>query len=188
MMKRRGQAAIESGAPTAGSLRAQAAMEYMVTYGWALLALVFVIALLIGSGAFSVNNFTTAECTFQPDIPCSSFIIYKENGPVGVQTVLAFNISNGLGFPINITNVTYSAAGWGGPGIITADGSPASPVHLSSGQYASFSYNFTGSRQPSERDFKTVYVQLTYYNCRSAANCTGPYTTSGRVSSSIEKR
>lgn len=166
----------------------QAAMEYLVTYGWALLALFFVIALLIGSGAFSVNNFSSQECVFQPDIPCSSFIIYKEPGPTGdLQTVIAFNISNGLGFPVKITNLSYSASGWGGSGVTVFEG-PLTPVSLESGKYASFSYNVTGSSQPSERDFKTVFVKLTYYNCKVPANCTGPYVTTGRISSTVERR
>jgi len=164
-------------------------MEYLVTYGWALLALFFVIALLIGSGAFSVNNFSSQECVFQPDIPCSSFIIYKENNPStgDLQTVIAFNISNGLGFPINITNLSYSASGWGGSGVTVFEG-PLSPVNLASGQSAAFSYNVTGSSQPSERDFKTVFVKLTYYNCKVPADCTGPYVTTGRISSTVERR
>jgi hypothetical protein len=163
-------------------------MEYLVTYGWALLALLFVIALLIGSGAFSISNFTMPECTFQPDLPCSSFIIYKENAPSGVQTVIAFNITNGLGFPMNITNITYSFAGWGSPGTITADASPPSPILVGPGESVAFSYNFTGANQPSERDFKTAYVYLAYYNCRSSSPCSGPYITFGRISSIVEKR
>jgi hypothetical protein len=50
---RRGQAAIESAAPTAGALHAQAAMEYLMTYGWALLVIVIVIAILIIMNPFS---------------------------------------------------------------------------------------------------------------------------------------
>ena len=164
-------------------------MEYLVTYGWALLALFFVLALLLGSGAFSVNNFSAPECTFQPDIPCPSFIIYKEISPStgNLQTVIAFNISNGLGFPINITSVIYSATGWGGPGVSVFDGSPLTPMRVASGQSAAFSYNVTDSSQPAERDFKTVFVQLTYYNCKNPASCTGPYVTSGRISSAVER-
>ena len=166
----------------------QAAMEYLVTYGWALLALFFVIALLFGSGAFSVNNFSSPECTFQPDIPCSSYIIYRENGPTGdIQSVIAFNISNGLGFPINITNVTYTATGWGGPGVLVLV-SPPLNVPMKSGDYEAFNYTITDpSSQPADKDFKTVFVQLTFYNCKVPANCTGPYVTSGRISSPIEK-
>jgi len=185
----RGQAAIEKASPSAGSLRGQAAMEYLVTYGWALLALFFVIALLIGSGAFSVNNFSTPECTFQPDMPCSSFIIYKETGAGGAdQTALLFNISNGLGFPINITNVSYAASGMGRQGMTVFDAAPATPIALAPGGSASFGYNFTGASQPSERDFKTVFATLTFYNCKTPTACTGPYVTSGRVSSIVERR
>ena len=57
----RAQAAIESSCcSTAGSLRAQAAMEYLVTYGWALLVIVIVIAVLL-----YINPFRAPEqCLF----------------------------------------------------------------------------------------------------------------------------
>ena len=185
MSNKRAQAAIESClGTTARSLKAQAAMEYLVTYGWALLALLFVIALLIGTGAFSVSNFSTSECTFQPDIPCSSFILYKEAAATaaGEHTVLAFNISNGLGFPINITNVSYSVSGIGVSGNSVVNVPLANPISLKSGAYTGFEQVFDGSTQPSVKDFKTIYVYLTFYNCRSlSSNCTGPYVTSGRI-------
>lgn len=183
MVPLRGQAAIESASPTARRLHGQAAMEYLVTYGWALLALVFVIALLIGTGAFSINSFSTQECTFQPDIPCSSFIIYKEAS----HTTLSYKISNGLGFPINITGVNYTASGMGSPNTEVYPANPSEPITLLSGASAELSYNFTGAAQPSEKDFKTVFVTLTFYNCKVPANCTGPYVTSGRISSPVEK-
>jgi len=47
----RGQAVIESAAPTAR--RGQAAMEYLMTYGWALLVIVIVIAILLIINPFS---------------------------------------------------------------------------------------------------------------------------------------
>lgn len=174
---------------TARSLKAQAAMEYLVTYGWALLALVFVIALLFGTGAFSVNSFSIPECTFQPDIPCPSFILYKEPGPSGEHTVLAFNISNGLGFPINITNVSYSVNGIGTSGNRVDYVVFSPPISLKSGGYAGFLQPFEGANQPGDKEFKTIYVSLTFYNCRMTnANCTGPYVTSGRISAPVEKR
>ena len=90
-------------------MKGQAMMEYLVTYGWALLALLFVVAFLIGTGAFSPNSFSTQECTFQPDLSCPSFIMYIDSSAAGQPATLEFTLKNGLGFPINVTNVTYTA-------------------------------------------------------------------------------
>ena len=182
-----GQAAIElpSGA-TARSLKAQAAMEYLVTYGWALLALFVVVGYLFSTGAFSANNFAAQECVFQPDLPCSPYVIYKESATV---THLKFNLTNGLGFPIKIKSINYTATSMGMAGKHTY--SPivaASPTPILSGDKFGFDFSFSGDTQPSEREFKTVQVTLEYLNCRNAASCSGPYVTSGRISSIVEKK
>ncbi|MCX8195375.1 MAG: hypothetical protein N3G22_04705, partial [Candidatus Micrarchaeota archaeon] len=92
----------------AGS-RGQAAMEYLVTYGWALLALILVIALLYASGAFSSSAFLQPECTFQPDLPCSPYIIYTTTLSSGAKaTMLHYTLTNNLGFPIKIVEVNYT--------------------------------------------------------------------------------
>ena len=58
----RGQAAIESACADCWppSKKGQAAMESLVTYGWALLALFAVLALLFSTGAISTGNFSVA--------------------------------------------------------------------------------------------------------------------------------
>jgi hypothetical protein len=168
------------------SNRGQAAMEYLVTYGWAILALLFVVAFLISTGAFSASNFASPECTFQPDLPCSPFILYKS----GADTVLAFNLTNGLGFPINITNVTYTATDMGTAGrqIYQAPDTGFTRNTIPSGGKFGISHTFSAvanGRQPSARDFRTVLVSITYQNCRFNT-CTNTYTTSGRIAAAVE--
>ena len=198
----KGQAAIESAAPTARRLRGQAAMEYLVTYGWALLALFAVIAILLSSGAFSTNSFSVQECTFQPDLPCVSYILYRENtAPATVQTDLKFTLTNGLGFPIKILNVTYVTTDIGQQGRVQWAGSlptvsgAAGPITgsgiVQSGDKMSFSMAFPGDKQPLAKDFKTVYVTFSFANCKGAqfpATCDGAqnYTTSGRIAAAVE--
>jgi len=179
----RAQSAIESFCgKTAGRLLGQSAMEYLVTYGWALLALFAVLAILISSGAFSASNFTNPECTFQPDLPCNSFILYKT---ASGSTKLAFNITNGLGFNMSINNITYTAVDMGGPGKQEYHYVPSSRIGMAPGASYGFEYDFIGAKQPTLRDFRTVYVSISYSNCRFAA-CSGNYTTSGRVSAVVE--
>jgi len=170
------------------SMRAQAMMEYLVTYGWALLALFLVIALLIASGAFSPNSFSTQECTFQPGLPCGPFILYSELDPTGTsatQTVLMFNLANGLGFPINVTGVNYTVTDIGTEGKRKLAGNFITKF-VPQGASMNFTQNFSGSRQPSPKTFKSIYATISYLNCR-VSPCTGPYHVSGRISAVVEQ-
>ncbi|VVB99241.1 Uncharacterised protein [uncultured archaeon] len=170
------------------NLKGQAMMEYLVTYGWALLALLFVVAFLLASGAFSPNSFSTQECTFQPDLPCPSFVLYLDSAAAGQPATLQFTLRNGLGFPINVTNVTYTATNLGGDGRQTYQGDMPTPARAYlSGDAMGFKHVFTGPRQPSVRDFRSVYVSVSYMNCKSLP-CTGPYVTSGRISAPVEEK
>ena len=183
----RGQA-IESAKPNAG-LRGQAMMEYLVTYGWALLALFLVIALLIASGVFSPNSFSSQDCTFQPNLPCSPYILYVDTtpGPTNGQAILNFTLTNGLGFPINVTGVNYTTTDLGLEGRNLVVGSFPGPVALLPGGNISFGQNFSGTREPSPKTFKTLYATVSYLNCKNPPGCTGPYIVSGRISAMVEQ-
>jgi len=178
----RAQAAIESPSATAGSLRAQAAMEYLVTYGWALVVLFIVIAYLLTSGAFSANSFSAQECVLQPDLYCSPFVIYRE----GADTKLMFSLTNGLGFPINITSINYTTTGIGVSGRHVYSGTPPDGI-IASGMGMDFNQTFIGDVQPSANDFRTIYVEIAYSNCKSLP-CSSTYVTSGRISSVVQKK
>jgi hypothetical protein len=163
-----------------GLKKGQAMMEYLVTYGWALLALLIVVAVLLSSGVFSPNSFATQECTFQPDLPCSPFILYAASG---TDATLQFTLQNNLGFPINITQVNYTATNLGDDGTVTH--TRVLLMSVGQGKNASFTQTFPGPRQPQARDFKSVYVSISYMNCKSRP-CSGPYVTSGRISTFVE--
>ena len=176
-----GQAAIErSGA--ARRLSGQAAMEYLVTYGWALLVLFVVVAYLLTSGAFSANSFAAQECVLQPDLSCSPFVLYRE----GAGTVLQFTLTNGLGFPMSISSINYTTTGIGASGRRVYAGTPPSIV-IPSGARMNFTQVFSDEPMPSANDFRTIYVELAYRNCKNSP-CSGPYMTSGRISAVVQKK
>ena len=181
----RAQAMIEQTSSAAHRLKGQAMMEYLVTYGWAILALFLVIALLIASGAFSPNSFSAQECTFQPNLPCGPFIIYFDTA--SGQTMVNFTLTNGLGFPINVTGINYTTTDLGLPGKNTIPGSLVHTAVLSGGNI-SFGQNFSGMRQPLPKTFKTMYATISYVNCKNPPSCTGPYFVSGRISSIVEEK
>ena len=159
-------------------------MEYLVTYGWALLVLFVVVAYLLTSGAFSANSFAAQECVFQPDLYCSPFVLYRDSGAGG--TTLLFSLTNGLGFPINVTSINYTTTGIGANGRRSYSGTwPASTIQ--SGERMNFTRTFSDDPQPSFNDFRTIYVEMSYYNCKNSP-CSGPYLTSGRISAIVSQK
>ena len=176
----KGQAAIGRSC-AARRLLGQAAMEYLVTYGWALLILFIVVAYLLTSGAFSAGSFAAQECVFQPDLSCSPFVIYRE----GADTNLKFTLTNGLGFPINISEINYTTIGIGAAGRRFYSGTAPSGT-IASGSRFDFNQTFPGDVQPSANDFRTIYVEMSYFNCKNSV-CSGPYMTSGRISAVVQK-
>ncbi len=75
--------------------KSQSAMEYLTTYGWAILIMMIVIAVLFEMGLFNPN--VPAECVLS-DFSCISFSI-STNG------ILTINIEQTTAYPINITAI-----------------------------------------------------------------------------------
>ena len=89
------------------SKKGQAAMEYLMTYGWALVALVIVIAALMATGAFNPSYLIAEECTLQPDLSCTGHVLYLDTGGT---PQLEFRISNGLGYDIILSGVNVTTS------------------------------------------------------------------------------
>ena len=87
----------------ARNLRAQAAMEYLMTYGWAILVIVVVLAIL--AYFYPILTRASEQCIFsQPGFTCSEnpAIIYNSSSKT---TYAAFNLQNGKGQTVNVSKV-----------------------------------------------------------------------------------
>ena len=83
--------------------RAQAAMEFLMTYGWAILIVVIAVAALAGFGLFDTNRFVQDTCNSG-----SATGIVCTTNQVAVDTnagTVSMALSNGAQARINITNV-----------------------------------------------------------------------------------
>ena len=87
--------------------KGQAAMEYLMTYGWAIVVLVVVIAALMATGAFNPSYLIAEECTLQPDLSCTGHVLYLDTSGT---PQLEFRISNGLGYDMRLTGVTVTTS------------------------------------------------------------------------------
>jgi len=78
--------------------KAQAAMEFLMTYGWAILVVLAAIAALAYFGVLSPERLLPEKCTIAPGIACVSSKVES------TQTTLV--LSNGLGRTITITSLS----------------------------------------------------------------------------------
>lgn len=177
-----GVCSVERPSVAARRLRGQAAMEYLVTYGWALLALLIVLVALVSSGIFSPSRFFSEECNFQPTLPCSPFILYSQEG----SSTLLFSVRNGMGFPVRFSELN----------VTLANGQRLSPGELPSqiiGDSQNASFSATLPSQLARGSQQTLYVQLSYVNCLTAStneceinSTSGIHVASGRILANVQ--
>ncbi|MCL5016680.1 MAG: DUF2341 domain-containing protein [Candidatus Parvarchaeota archaeon] len=146
-------------------LRSQSALEYMMTYGWAILVIVIVAAVLYSLGIFSPSSSLSTTVTGFANTPVSSAAFTNNGG-------LAFSVGDLVGYPIEITNVTE----------ITASGSkitilPNITVSPSQTKVIIIPKAFSSSTQGSH---ESVSLTITY--TEPGQVFPGPYTSTGTVS------
>ena len=84
-----------------GKGRSQAAMEFLMTYGWAILVVLAAIAALAYFGVLSPEKFLPEKCILQPGMACVSHRVDSDK--------VTLIISNGLGRTIIVTNISVGS-------------------------------------------------------------------------------
>ncbi len=148
-------------------MKGQSAIEYLTTYGWALLFIIIVVGVIISMGITNANRYQTAECTIQPELPCISYMV-KDGDHYNVY----MNLSNGLGFNITLSHPVGTARdSLGGTGIVDiSEGGP----NLKPGDSALLKINMDSSAIPG--NYVVVYFTLNYTDELGI-----PHQTSGRI-------
>lgn len=89
------------------SKKGQAAMEFIMTYGWAVLVVLVVIGALVYFGVLSPERLLPERCTFPAELGCVGKP--RVDPTVGNITI---SLINNVGYPIVLTNsVTTDATG-----------------------------------------------------------------------------
>jgi hypothetical protein len=84
------------------STKSQAALEFLITYGWAILGVLVVIGALVYFGVFNITKQADAYCYMGDQLKCEDFVI-RSDGRVAMQ------VRNNFGVPIDIANVTITS-------------------------------------------------------------------------------
>lgn len=83
------------------SRRGQAAMEFLMTYGWAILAVTLSIAALAYFGILSPDKFFPGHCDMSGGISCPEYKISEANG-------IEISLQNNFGTGATISSVTVT--------------------------------------------------------------------------------
>ena len=88
------------------SKKSQAALEFIMTYGWAILVVLVAIGALAYFGVLSPDKFLPRRCTLPTGIACVDF---EARDAGGGATALDISLRNSLGY--DIISVTVKATG-----------------------------------------------------------------------------
>ena len=77
--------------------RGQAAMEFLVTYGWAFLVVLVMVGALAYFGVLNPQNLVSDRCIAPPGFSCEDYQVSSANG-------VTVKIKNGLGYTMYIMN------------------------------------------------------------------------------------
>ncbi len=77
--------------------KAQAAMEFLMTYGWAILVVLAAIGALAYFGVFTPSSFISPRCTIEPGFDCKHKV---------TPTEISLIITNGKGVDLSQLNIT----------------------------------------------------------------------------------
>jgi len=78
--------------------KAQSAIEYLTTYGWAILIMAVVLGALYSLGLFSPGTFAGQECLLPAGLSCTNFYL----APNGLLTLNLLQVTQS---PINVTAI-----------------------------------------------------------------------------------
>ncbi len=82
--------------------RSQSAMEYILTYGWAILMISIVLGAFIYLGVFTPGTLVSSQCVAQADFSCLTSMM-TSNGQI------TFNIQQNTMTNINVTAISCNA-------------------------------------------------------------------------------
>ncbi|HLD19387.1 MAG TPA: hypothetical protein VJB90_05265 [Candidatus Nanoarchaeia archaeon] len=86
--------------------KGQAAMEFLMTYGWAILVVLVVIAALSYFGVLDPSNVVPDRCSFSAAFTCSDFLVQDTAG-----NDITFTLLNGAGKDIYVYSLNVSGQG-----------------------------------------------------------------------------
>jgi hypothetical protein len=83
--------------------RGQAAIEFLVTYGWAILGVLIAVGALAYFGIFNTQRYVSDACSFGDQMVCEDYVAYQ-NGTVKIS------LRNNFGVDIDINSTIIKSS------------------------------------------------------------------------------
>ncbi len=100
-----------------GNSKAQSAMEYLMTYGWAILIISIVLAALFALGVFSSSSFVGTTCIAASGYECATPLLHSGlfTATIGQATGTSWATTNvvfisGGGVPSSLANTVFTGS------------------------------------------------------------------------------
>jgi len=154
--------------------KAQAAMEFLMTYGWALLVVLIAIGALAFFGVLNPSRFLPNSCTLAPGFACTDF---KADGS---DDEIIIVLQNGLGESLTSVRVELDKISGGGTGCPPGTLQTFSPNPFSFGDGATT--QVTLSCAGLEQGSKLKADLIIYYETASGL----PHSKVGQLVTGIE--
>lgn len=150
----------------------QAALEYMTTYGWAIMAALIAIGAMAYFGFLSPTRLLPSQCNFGKQLQCVEYRIVSDESTTARADIIFLN---NFGKPINITGVGGDATG---------DTNPGLPFVLNSGEKASIEFTLNNPEKFSQGYKKQA--NLVIYFQRADVSNPPPHELAGYVFSTVQ--
>lgn len=154
-------------------MKGQSAVEYITTYGWALFALVIVVAIILGSGVFTPDFFISEKCELGTNLPCKA-AVYNSGG----ETRIGVELLNGFPYEIEIRSLDVSLV----DGSASFTGFPGG-MSLQSGQNRTLQGVLSGTTLDNNA-LKQLTIRAVYVSCAPelGESCsTTEHTLTGKI-------
>lgn len=120
--------------------KSQAALEFLMTYGWAILVVLVAIGALAYFGVLNPDKFLPAKCTLSSGIACIDHRVQGTAGAGGVG-LITVRLTNSLGFDIDTVVVKAGGCGTSGAAVTMANGASTTYTITCSAALAGSKYN-----------------------------------------------
>jgi hypothetical protein len=153
-------------------VKAQSAIEYLMTYGWAILIMAVILSALFVLGVFNPGSFTGQECLMQAGFSCLNIYMYP-NG------LLNINLMQATQSPIKVTAIGCSTNAT--VATMKAPNPPTNSVYMSIGANYTFPIQcYTQNNLPVSLNIGSVFSGYIIVNYTSTT--TGfPSTMTGKI-------
>jgi len=151
--------------------KAQAALEFLTTYSWALLIIAVMIGSIVYFGVVNPTSFIKERCFVSLDLYCVDSIVYTDG-------VVKFRLQNQLQDPISELNVTCQhVSAQGQPSISLADNTLSVP----SGQYVEVLCDPKDGASINYNKGSMVKIKVSGYYKTASANDVYPNYFEGEI-------